>query len=797
MSSVGRTVQRRPLERTFIKSVYLTLALAATALSWSLRDLVPAVPLVSAIVAFLILVAYVLERRWALSIPAANFVGTAIAVAVGIWFIRESLRASRGGTLANMPWPTSLVPLLGPVLLVLIPAKLLRPKSTADYWGLHLIALACVGLGCAMTDDALFGLLLLLYVASALWSLSLFFLHRENQGTTGSPREVGTPGWPQLLSWLAPVLLVALIGFLTLPRSQATWQIPTAEGKLESGAPEEAKLDLHRTGELSLDNEVVLEVKAAYRDGRPKNDLPADQRWRGQVFRHYDKGEWQRAPRGSSTPQQPRAVATADMPREVTLPDFGRPDQYYLTYFVRAPLGPAPVVSDPVYRPGNAIPVVTLYPDGRLGAWSSDLEGTLRIREKVVPGKTRYWQVTVPPPAPDISHPVELNPMMTELRRPPDLPELTAWTESLLRRLVSEGQLSAAAIEDRSADGTINPIRYYEVAKALEAYLSTSGEYVYSLTLERRHPSIDPTLDFLFHTRSGHCTRFASALALMLRALQIPCQVVTGFRGVDRDGDGSYTVRQCHAHTWVEALIFVQQPAPPHGMHHGDENWHWLTLDPTPSEAAVEATAASSRFFGFDLDPKKLYRNLIVGFTPENRDEFFNDVGKAARTAWQTFRREIFAATPQGFRLRIAVALALAVMVAAGWLALRWLKARLIRWGVWSAPDAKSRFYADTLRILARHGLKPLPAQTPREFVDQIAREWASRPNVVEIVGLASQNAELYYRERFGCQAASRDELRQAHDRVRQLRRALRPHVEFSAVPRYNDAETPTRLGDS
>ena len=39
-------------------------------------------------------------------------------------------------------------------------------------------------------------------------------------------------------------------------------------------------------------------------------------------------------------------------------------------------------------------------------------------------------------------------------------------------------------------------------------------------------------MDFLVNVKQGHCERFASALALMLRSQGIPSRVVVGFRGV-------------------------------------------------------------------------------------------------------------------------------------------------------------------------------------------------------------------------------------------------------------------------
>ena len=64
------------------------------------------------------------------------------------------------------------------------------------------------------------------------------------------------------------------------------------------------------------------------------------------------------------------------------------------------------------------------------------------------------------------------------------------------------------------------------VARALTEYLAASGEFTYTLDLTRQDRSIDPILDFLFHVKQGHCERYATALALMLRSVGIPARVV-------------------------------------------------------------------------------------------------------------------------------------------------------------------------------------------------------------------------------------------------------------------------------
>ena len=54
-------------------------------------------------------------------------------------------------------------------------------------------------------------------------------------------------------------------------------------------------------------------------------------------------------------------------------------------------------------------------------------------------------------------------------------------------------------------------------------------EYRYTLQLPRTQPA-DPIANFLLERRAGHCEYFASAMAVMLRAIGIPSRLATGSR---------------------------------------------------------------------------------------------------------------------------------------------------------------------------------------------------------------------------------------------------------------------------
>ena len=102
---------------------------------------------------------------------------------------------------------------------------------------------------------------------------------------------------------------------------------------------------------------------------------------------------------------------------------------------------------------------------------------------------------------------------------------------------------------------------------------------------------LDPVEDFLVNRKQGHCEYFASALALLLRSIDIPARMVNGFKGGDwNELTQSMNVRQKHAHSWVEAYIGKDERNRP----------RWITLDPTPGlerERRSPRSAGSPRNF--------------------------------------------------------------------------------------------------------------------------------------------------------------------------------------------------------
>ncbi|MFM2051236.1 MAG: hypothetical protein RL682_1727 [Pseudomonadota bacterium] len=99
---------------------------------------------------------------------------------------------------------------------------------------------------------------------------------------------------------------------------------------------------------------------------------------------------------------------------------------------------------------------------------------------------------------------------------------------------------------------------------ALMERLRTGG---YTYTLEPGVYGPNTSDEFWFDRKEGFCEHIASSFVLMLRALDIPARIVTGYQGGEINSvDGFWTVRQSDAHAWAEVWLIGQG---------------WVRVDPT------------------------------------------------------------------------------------------------------------------------------------------------------------------------------------------------------------------------
>jgi protein-glutamine gamma-glutamyltransferase len=80
-----------------------------------------------------------------------------------------------------------------------------------------------------------------------------------------------------------------------------------------------------------------------------------------------------------------------------------------------------------------------------------------------------------------------------------------------------------------------------------------------------------PIETFLFETRYGFCSHYASAFVYLMRVANIPARVVTGYQGGEWNAVGNFLeIKQADAHAWAEVWI---------------ENRGWVRFDPTAAIA--------------------------------------------------------------------------------------------------------------------------------------------------------------------------------------------------------------------
>ncbi|NYI92876.1 transglutaminase-like putative cysteine protease/uncharacterized membrane protein YhaH (DUF805 family) [Amycolatopsis endophytica] len=105
----------------------------------------------------------------------------------------------------------------------------------------------------------------------------------------------------------------------------------------------------------------------------------------------------------------------------------------------------------------------------------------------------------------------------------------------------------------------------FDRASAIWRYFSAENGFTYDTETAAATDS-DALADFLLNGKRGFCEQFASAMAVMLRVLDLPSRVAVGFTSGYADGDTRMITSQ-DAHAWVEVYF---------------TGLGWVSFDPTP-----------------------------------------------------------------------------------------------------------------------------------------------------------------------------------------------------------------------
>lgn len=125
----------------------------------------------------------------------------------------------------------------------------------------------------------------------------------------------------------------------------------------------------------------------------------------------------------------------------------------------------------------------------------------------------------------------------------------------------------------------------YEKAKAIEDYLRT---LVYTLKPGSLPDGYDFVDYFLFESKEGYCTYFATAMCVLARAVGIPSRFVTGYAGPNSLIEGqTVVITNAQAHAWpeifIEGLGWVQfEPTPPYAYARYNDDMPIIIPDEDP-----------------------------------------------------------------------------------------------------------------------------------------------------------------------------------------------------------------------
>jgi protein-glutamine gamma-glutamyltransferase len=320
-------------------------------------------------------------------------------------------------------------------------------------------------------------------------------------------------------AWGLPLMVVL---FVLFPRIGPLWGLPQdAAGRTGlSGS-----MRLGGVAEVANDDSVALRLR--FFDTVPP---PQQMYFRGPVLSSFDGREWTRLVPSFPAAQRPRA--------ELQL--IGAPLRYEMTAEPsRLPLLPLLEITP---DRADAAPqlegwLLTLRPDAQ---WQLDRPLSERVRVQA-----SAW----------LNHRHGPREAVLGLR---DLVELPA---SFNPRTLQWAADLRARPENAQADAR-------QLAQAVLQHVSNAG---YTYTLEPGEYGRDAVDEFWFDRKLGFCEHFAAAFVVILRAMDVPARIVTGYQGTDAAlQDGYWIVRQSNAHAWAE---------------YWQEGVGWVRADPTAAVA--------------------------------------------------------------------------------------------------------------------------------------------------------------------------------------------------------------------
>jgi transglutaminase-like putative cysteine protease len=323
----------------------------------------------------------------------------------------------------------------------------------------------------------------------------------------------------------APIMVVL---FVLFPRIAPLWGVPSDAMAGRSGLS--STMQVGTIAKLALDSSVAMRIKF---EGPPppQNDMY----FRGPVLSSFDGRQW----RALQSPFPAAMQLGANLQVE------GAPVRYQVTL------------------------------EGNNKPWLLVLDATLQAPtvKGFTPSQTPELQWVVERPIADLvrytaqSH--------TQFRHGPD--KRVTGLQDYLELPAGFNPRTLQLALDMRRDPRYARAGSGALVDAVLERLRTGG---YTYTLEPGVYGTNTADEFWFDRKQGFCEHIASSFVLLMRALDVPARIVTGYQGGEPNAvDGFWTVRQSDAHAWAEVW---------------EAGRGWVRVDPT-SAVAPGRTGAFQR----------------------------------------------------------------------------------------------------------------------------------------------------------------------------------------------------------
>ena len=336
-------------------------------------------------------------------------------------------------------------------------------------------------------------------------------------------------GYPSLRQALFIALRMAALGapimlalFMLFPRFAPLWGLPGNE-KAKTGLSND--MTVGNIAELAQDDSIAFRLRFEG-EAPPRSAMY----YRGPVLSRLDGQKWigsgfPRAPSNQQQAERAPAGSAADTVRyEVLLQPHQM--QWLLTLDV--------AVTPPTLPAGwRSLQMASME-------WTSHRPITDVLRYRASSQLNYHADASIPAPylRPYLALPPGLNPR----------------TRELAQRFLNDPRLANSTPKEQ-----------------VEAVLQTLRIGGYTYTLAPGITGEHAADTFWFDSKQGFCEHIANAFVVLMRNMQIPARIVTGYQGGEINPmDGMWTVRQSDAHAWAEVWL---------------EGQGWVRIDPTASVA--------------------------------------------------------------------------------------------------------------------------------------------------------------------------------------------------------------------